>query len=289
VFRELQQANAYELGADVLVHGEVPMGAGLSSSAAIEVATGFAALRSVSAPVDRKQLALLCQRAENRFVGTQSGIMDQFISCHGKQGHALMLDCRSLEYRLLPIPDSARVVICNTMVKHELSGGEYNQRRAECEQGVKLLSASLPGIRALRDVSVAQFEPLASSLPEVIRRRCRHVISEDERVEQAAEALESGDLTRFGVLMGESHRSLRDDYEVSCRELDIMVELANKLPGVYGARMTGGGFGGCTVNLVEASATEAFVTAIAQSYEQATGVKPEIYVSEAAEGACEVG
>jgi len=288
VFAQLRASGLDAKGAELLVHGEVPIGAGLSSSAALEVATGFAALRSRGLPVDRTQLALLCQRAENQFVGMNCGIMDQFISCHGQAGHALILDCRSLEFSLLPIPPDVRIVICNTMVKHELTGGEYNTRRQQCEEGVRLLAQWIPGIRALRDVSVAQFQKYAERLPSEIARRCRHVVTEDERVELAADALRSGALDEFGRLMAESHQSLRDDYEVSCPELDVMVTVAKQQPGVYGARITGGGFGGCTVNLVEAAAAESFVADVSRAYERATGIHPDIYVRSAADGACEV-
>jgi galactokinase len=214
--------------------------------------------------------------------------MDQFISCCGHAGQALMLDCRSLEYRLLPVPEGSSLVICNTMVKHEHASGEYNQRRSECEEGVRLLSRVLPGIRALRDITVEQLEQHRDELPEVIYRRCRHVVSENQRVVNAAAALERGDLTTFGRLMGESHRSLRDDYEVSCSELDLMVEAASKQAGVYGARMTGGGFGGCTINLVESGTVGAFRENVAREYQRATGLTPDIFVSLAAEGASEV-
>lgn len=288
VVDQIRRAGSPITGADIYIHGEVPMGAGLSSSAAIEVATGLAALGVNGHQVDRTELALLCQRAENQFVGMRCGIMDQFISCWGKRDHALMLDCRSMEFRLLPVPADARMVICNTMVKHEHASGEYNQRRAACEEGVRILKQHLPGIRSLRDVLRSDLERNRSKLPEVIYRRCRHVVTENARVEEAALALAGPDLSRFGKLMAESHVSLRDDYEVSCRELDIMVELAQKQPGVYGARMTGGGFGGCTINLVRASEAENFRKHMASAYEQATGLTPQIYISAAAEGAAQM-
>ncbi len=215
--------------------------------------------------------------------------MDQFISCHGRRGHALMLDCRTLQYDLLPLPENVRLVICNTMVKHELAGGEYNRRRAECEEGVRILSQYLPGIKLLRDVSPAELDRWQSKLPDTIARRCRHVVTEDERVKEAASMLQRGDLNGFGSLMAASHASLRDDYEVSCPELDTMVALAHQLDGLIGARMTGGGFGGCTINLVEAAVADVFATRIAGAYETATGIQPEIYVATAADGACEVG
>ena len=288
VLAELLKSSNQDNGADYLVHGEVPIGAGLSSSAALEVATGFAMLSSQQRPIDRTELALLCQRAENQFVGMRCGIMDQFISCHGKAGHALMLDCRSLEFELLPMPSHALVVICNTMVKHSLAAGEYNARREDCETGVRLLSQWLLGVKALRDVSVEQFAHYSDLLPQVIAQRCRHVITENERVQRAAAALKRGTLDEFGQLMAQSHRSLRDDYAVSCPELDIMVELASRQSGVFGSRMTGGGFGGCTVNMVEADAAEAFVDNVRAGYARVTGITPEIYTCTAADGVCEV-
>ena len=280
----LERAGVRLRGAELLIRGEVPIGAGLSSSAAIEVATAFALADVSGAEVGRAELAKLCQRAENEFVGVRCGLMDQFISCHGRAGHALLLDCRTLDYALLPLPAGVRLVVCNTMVRHELAGGEYNVRRAQCEEGVRLLARVLPGVRALRDVTTAELERLKGELPPVVYRRCRHVVGEDERVLAARGALERGDLAEFGRLMGESHRSLRDDYEVSCRELDLMVELARAQGGVYGARMTGGGFGGCTVNLVGADFVDDFRRGVGRGYEEATGVRPEIYVCAPAEG-----
>ena len=275
-------------GADLYIRGEVPIGSGLSSSAAIEVSTALALLAVSGIALDRKQIALLGQQAENEFVGMRCGIMDQFISCHGKANHALMLDCRSLDFRLLPLPPNARLVICNTMVHHALAGGEYNKRRADCEAGVKHLAQFLPGIKALRDVTVADLERYGNGLPEVVYRRCRHVVSEDGRMEQAAVALNGGHLETFGELMYASHASLRIDYAVSCEELDIMVDLASRVKGVYGARMTGGGFGGCTINLVQAEHVDEFKATVAPGYEKATGKAPVIYVTSAVEGAEEV-
>jgi galactokinase len=275
-------------GANLVIKGEVPIGAGLSSSAALEVATVLALLANSGLTWGRVDVAKACQRAEHEYAGTKCGIMDQFISCCARANHALLLDCRSLEYELLRIEDRVRIVICNTMVKHELAGGEYNRRRADCEAGVRFLQRYLPDIRALRDVSPSQLAEYGVGLPPETYRRCQHVISENARVLEAAQALKDGDLLRFGVLMYASHASLRDDYEVSCKELDLMVELARKCGGVYGARMTGGGFGGCTVNLVDANAVEEFKAAIAGDYNDATGLHPEIYVCTAADGAAEV-
>jgi galactokinase len=271
-------------GANLLIRGEVPIGSGLSSSAAIEVATGFALLEISGIDTDRLKLARLCQRAENEFVGTRCGIMDQFISCYGQAGRAVMLDCRSLDRKYLPVPESVKLVVCNTMIRHELAGGEYNARRADCEAGTRYLAKRMPGVSALRDVSPAELERYGSELPPVIYRRCRHVTTENARVIEAAAALERGDLGAFGLLMRESHRSLREDYEVSCAELDLMVDLARKAEGVFGARMTGGGFGGCTINLVRDDAVAEFKRTVADGYEKATGIKPEIYVCAAASG-----
>ena len=286
-------------GTNLLVGGNVPQGAGLSSSASIEVAVGYALLDLADQATDRTildrtgpdrtrpdrtKLALLCQQAENEFVGARCGIMDQFVACQGEQGKALMLDCRSLEYRQLPLPDDVALAMCNTMVKHSIAKGEYNQRRAECEAGVRGLAKYLPNAQALRDVTPEDLEAYGHELPDVVWRRCRHVISENARVLRAAAALELGDLQAFGNLMLESHRSLRDDFEVSCPELDLMVELAEKAEGVYGTRMTGGGFGGCTVALVQAGCVEAFKRTVQGGYERSTGCKPEIYVCSTADG-----
>ena len=282
---QLRKAGYPLAGANVLIHGEVPIGAGLSSSAAIEVASAYAFLDIADCRIDRVQLAKLCQKAENEFVGARCGIMDQFVSLHGRAGHALLLDCRSLEYELVPLPDSVKLVICNTMVKHELASGEYNRRRAECEEAVRRLSAVLPGIQALRDVNQQQLEQHRALLPETIWRRAYHVISENARVLQAVAALRAGNIKKFGRAMAASHESLRDFYQVSCSELDTMVQIANQQHGTYGARMTGGGFGGCTVNLVDAQLAEEFQQQVAHAYKQATGIGPQIYICSAADGA----
>jgi galactokinase len=272
-------------GCSLYIAGEVPLGSGLSSSAAIEVATALALLENSDTSMDKKSLALLCQRAENEYVGARCGIMDQFIACHGQRNHAVLLDCRSLEGRVIPMPEDVTLVVCNTMVKHELAANEYNKRRAECEEGVRLLKQVMPEIEALRDVSSAQLESHRDLLPKVIYRRCRHVVTEDERTLKAAKAFESGELGPLGRWMAESHESLREDYEVSCRELDVLVDIAGKQRGVLGARMTGGGFGGCTINLVAQEAVDTFCEVMAKEYEDQTGLKPEIYSLKAADGA----
>jgi galactokinase len=271
-------------GAKMLVSSNVPIGGGLSSSAALEVAAGYALLDTQGFAPNLLQLALACQRAENEFVGARCGIMDQFVACHGQEGQAMLLDCRSLEHRLLPIPKDTRLVICNTMVKHEISASEYNVRRSQCEEGARLLATALPGVTALRDITAKDFEQHGERLPLTLQKRCRHVITENERVLSAASALEQSDLRSFGSLMLESHKSLRDDYEVSCSELDLMVDLALETEGVYGARMTGGGFGGCTVNLVASKAVAEFQRKLAVAYHAQVGVVPEIYVSTPSQG-----
>lgn len=281
----LEQSGYRIPGAKMLIASDVPMGSGLSSSAAVEVAVALALLDLQRRFCDRLQLAQLCRQAENEFVGARCGIMDQFICCHGKAGHLTRLDCRSLQHTYFPLPDDVRLVICNTMVKHANASGEYNARRSQCEAGVQILSGPLPGISALRDVSLENLERLRAVLPPIVYKRCLHVISENKRVQLAAAALEEGNLQRFGQLMAASHRSLRDDYEVSSPELDLMVDLANRAEGVYGARMTGGGFGGCTVNLVAAGAVPEFTAKIAAAYQARIGVVPDVRVCIASEGA----
>lgn len=278
----LERAGLRLVGADMLICGDVPIGAGLSSSASIEVAVACALVDLSGRTMNPVQMAKLCQSAENDFVGMHCGIMDQFIACCGQAGRALMLDCRSLDYKLLPLKSGVRLVMCNSMVKHELASGQYNLRRQQCEAGVKALSRRRSDVKALRDVTLDQLEAQKRDLPEIVYKRCRHVISEDARVEAAAQALERGDLNALGKMMAESHRSLRDDYEVSCTELDTLVNLAAETEGVYGARMTGGGFGGCTVNLVADDQVEKFKSHISRKYERATGRKPDIYVCETA-------
>ncbi|HEV8133366.1 MAG TPA: galactokinase [Pyrinomonadaceae bacterium] len=275
-------------GARLMISSNVPIGSGLSSSAALEVATAYALATTSDLKIERVELAKLCRRAENEFVGARVGIMDQFVSFFGESDKALLLDCRSLEFEHLPVPPSAQLVICNTMVKHDLASGAYNERRQQCEEGVKLLRTVLPNVTALRDVTSQQLEEHRKELPEVIYRRCRHVVTENERVLDAASALKQGDVAKFGQLMNQSHQSLRDDYEVSCAELDLMVGLARKVEGVFGARMTGGGFGGCTVNLVRRDKIDEFQNTVAAGYQEATGLTPEVYVCKAVKGAEEL-
>ena len=283
----LQSRGVQLAGANLIIQGQVPIGAGLSSSASLEIATGLALLATSQTEVPPLDLVRIAQRAEHQYVGTLCGIMDQFIAVFATSGHALMLDCRSLESQSLLVPDDAKLVICNSMVKHELASGEYNRRRAECETGVKVFQRSMPSVQALRDVGLADLERHKAELTDVVYRRCRHVISENQRVLDAAESLRARDLDRFGQLMYESHRSLQKDYEVSSTELDLLVDIADSCEGVYGSRMTGGGFGGCTITLVRAHSVEAFREKITQTYKEKTGITADLYVCSAAQGAGE--
>jgi galactokinase len=249
------------------------------------VATALALSSNAGVALAPAEIAKVCHRAENEFIGIRSGIMDQFASCNGRIGHAMLLDCRSLEVRYVTVPRDIVLMVCNTMVRHELASGEYNTRRQQCEEGVAVLSRFLPGIRALRDVTEEQLSRFSAELDPVIHRRCRHVIEENRRVLLATEALESGDMETFGALMQASHQSLRLDYEVSCPELDLMCELALGVKGVHGARMMGGGFGGCVLALAEASASGNFRQTVEEEYRRRTGVDCETYQCSTADGA----
>ena len=284
----LLQAGYPVQGMNAVVYGTVPIGAGLSSSAAIEVASALAFSYTGGFTVPEDDLIRLCQKAENVFVGMSCGIMDQSISVLGKKGHALLIDCRTLDRQLVRLPaDDVRIVVCDTRVERRLVASEYNLRRQQCEEGVRLLSSCLPEIEALRDVRLDQFAEHCGVLPEAIASRCQHVIEENGRVLQAVQAMAAGDLEALGELFAASHRSLRDLYEVSCPELNLMVELATSVPGVVASRMTGGGFGGCTVNLVKTEAIEDLRRVIEEAYPRATGITPAVYVCEAADGAGE--
>jgi galactokinase len=279
------EASGHRLvGTDMLIDSDIPLGAGLSSSAALEMATGFAMLKVSGAAFDLDDLAAAGQYTENTFIGLRSGIMDQYASCHGVRDRALLLDCRTLVARPVPLGASTKFVVANSMVRHKLAGGEYNTRRGECDTGVAALATAIPGVRALRDVSLTQLEANEGLLPPVVYRRCRHVVTENARVLAAVDALEAGDEEVFGELMVRSHESLRDDYEVSCTELDLLVETALGIDGVLGARLTGGGFGGCTINLVREGAVERFSAILTAHYKASTGHHPMIIVAEAGPG-----
>jgi galactokinase len=283
------QRRGHELGGfELALEGNVPSGAGLSSSAAVEVATGTALKALFGLDVDPVQMALLSQQAENEFVGVNCGIMDQFISALGRQDSALFLDCRSLDTRHVPVGGPAsdvQIVVADTAVKRGLVDSEYNQRRAECEQATRYLAEHIPGVTALRDVSSADLERYGAGLPERVFRRARHVVTEDERVLRSVDALSRHDLAEFGQLMYASHASLAQDYEVTVPQLDVLVEAARAVPGVLGSRMTGAGFGGCTVTLVETGAVEELQRRVPPTYRQQTGIEPRMYVCRAVDGA----
>ena len=271
-------------GLDVLLHSTVPLGSGLSSSAALEVCTATLIEAVTGKTIDPVEKALLAQKAEHDFAGVPCGIMDQFISALGREGHLLLLDCRTRKTELVPMSDpSVALLIINTNVKHELGSGEYAKRRAECEEAAKIL-----GVKSLRDATPDQLEKAKGKLSEVVYRRARHVIGEIERTTHAAEGIRASNWPTVGVLMYASHAALRDDYEVSCKELDVVVDIAESIGlagGVYGCRMTGGGFGGCCVALVKADAVDAITQKIAADYKAKTGIDAAIFASRPAAGA----
>jgi galactokinase len=288
VSKELLALDANLCGIEGVIHADLPIGAGLSSSAALEVASALAFLYACDTTIDRKILARAAQRAENSFVGVNCGIMDQFIALFAEPDTALFLDTRDLSFSHVPLPSADQYVIamCDSNVKHSLAGSEYNARRRECETALARLQTKLPEAQSLRDISYTDFEQYRDLLPEPVNRRAEHVISEIERTREACDVLAAGDVAAFGRLMNDSHTSLRDLYEVSCKELDILTELAHRVPGVLGSRMTGGGFGGCTVNLVGTRDLEAFQRLVTAGYKQATGIDCRIFVSGAAGPAC---
>ncbi len=299
----LLQASGREIaGIDAVITGDVPIGAGLSSSAALSVAatlaflTAGSELETVESEDNKKKLAALCQRVEHEFVDVKCGIMDQTISLLGKENHALFLDCRSLEYEHIPLNLSEHyIVICNTKVKRELAASEYNKRRAECERGVDIMSRWIPDISSLRDIALTDFKKHEEELPALTQKRCRYVIEENARVLDAVSVLKGRSqrtsektdesLIQFGSLMNASHNGLRDDYEVSCKELDLLTDIARSITGVIGSRMTGAGFGGCTVSIVHKDALEIFQTRVTTKYHEQTGIEPEIYLCNVSDGA----
>ncbi len=286
LFSVFQDTGIQLNGAEIVFQGDIPQGAGLSSSAALEVVTAVVLQKLNGFTNLPQELALLCQRAENKFVGMNCGIMDQFISMMGWQNHALFLDCRSLEYRQVPLKlGNNRIVICQSGVKHNLVESEYNKRRSECEQAVAILAKKQSGIKALRDANMEQVEACKNEMNEIVYKRCCHVIAENNRVLESVKVLTQGNLQSFGRLMNASHDSLRDLYEVSCPEIDELVKLARAVPGVLGARITGGGFGGCTVNLVNKDSCQEFTERVATAYRKKTGIEPIFYFSTAADGA----
>ncbi len=272
-------------GFSLSLWGDVPLGSGLSSSAALEVTTALAVTSLMGVHYPGPVLARLCQRSENEFVGSSCGIMDQFISANGAEDHALLLDCRDLSFKLAPIPANVALVIANTMVQHAVTGGEYTSRRAEVEEACAVIARHRPEVRFLRDATPADLEKWGSEMTPNALKRARHVITENLRTVAAADALIRHDLVELGRLMAEAHKSYSHDFEGSCVEADAMVELAQDLPGLIGARLTGGGFGGCTINLVERSQAPAFAEALGARYAAKTGIKPQIHICHASGGA----
>ncbi len=281
----LQKRRKRILGVNMVVEGNVPLGSGLSSSAAFEVASAlmFKALNGFE--MEDTEIALLCQAAENEFVGVNCGIMDQFVSCLGKKDHALFVDCRTLDHESVPMASGVKVIVADTMKKRGLVDSEYNLRRSQCEEAVSILRTYLPNIKALRDVTVSDFKSHGHRLPPTVRRRAEHVVRENERVLESVEALRAGSVVIFGRLMDQSHESLRDSYEVSCRELDVMVDAARRVPGVFGSRMTGAGFGGCTVSIVADDSVKDFLEPVPEEYKSRTGIEPAVYVCTPENGA----
>ena len=271
--------------ANLLIRATVPDGSGLSSSAALEVSSALAFL--AGRPIEALELARLCQRAERNFVGMPCGIMDQYISVFGREHSAVEIDCRSLGHRLVSLPAGVAFVAVNTMVKHALAGSAYKDRVRECAAAVEILKTQLPAVESLRDVTPEQFAGAFHLLPEIVGRRARHIVTEDVRVNRFVEASAAGDLAAMGRLLVESHRSLQHDYEVSCLELDFLADSALAIDGVYGSRMTGGGFGGCTVTMLRADATANFRQRISSVYQERFGVTPRIYDCKPSAGAAE--
>jgi galactokinase len=286
VAAELLGAGIPLVGLEALYTNNLPVGGGLSSSAAIEVSTGLSLLKLAGLTMDPMRLALICQKAEHEYALVPCGIMDQMIVASGQAGKATLFDCRSFDKQLVPLdPHDLRIVICNSMVRHELTGGEYAERRRQCELGVAFFKKENPATRALRDVTMKQIEAAKGRLDDLTLRRCRHVVGENARCTAAAAALEQQHYDRAGELMIQSHASLRDDYEVSCPELDFLAAEAMRVRGVYGARMTGGGFGGSIVALCQPRAVEPLTDQLTASYRSQFGITPTIFATTATAGA----
>jgi galactokinase len=283
VARELVRDAVPLHACDLYVASEIPAGSGLSSSAAIEIATAMALLGSRN--LDKLEVARLGQRAETQFVGMPSGIMDQYASVFGHEGAAIQLDCRSLTHKYVELPQAVQIIAVNSLVRHELGTSAYRHRVAECREAVEIVQRTHPEVQSLRDVTPEMFEEVKDAMPEIPRRRARHVISDSERVLQLGDAARAHDLIAMGKLFLASHRSMKEDYEITCPEIDFLVEKAIELPGVYGARMTGGGFGGCTVNLVAPDSLEQFQSELGMAYQERFGLQPAFYKCQPAAGA----
>ncbi|WP_079911126.1 galactokinase [Paenibacillus sp. 32352] len=286
IIHEIQKKGLSVGGYDILYSGAIPNGSGLSSSASIEVVTAYGLLTMEGHPADKVQIALMSQKAENEFMGVKCGIMDQFAVAMGKKDHAILLMCDTLEYKHVPFESGAyKLVIGNTNKKRGLVDSAYNERRSQCEQAVKDLQQQFPELTLLGQLNLEQFNAYQHLIPdETVRKRARHVVEEIDRVLQSMKVLEKGDLEAFGQLMIGSHNSLRDLYEVTCLELDVMVEEALKIPGVLGSRMTGAGFGGCTVSLVHEDSVETFIEQVGRVYKEKTGLTADFYVCDIGNG-----
>jgi galactokinase len=274
----LQREEIEPRGCNLVIGGNIPLGGGLSSSASLELALACVLADFAGAQLSGQRMARICHRAEAGFVGMQCGIMDQYVVALGSAGQAMLLDCRSQEYELYPLPADARFLVTHSGVSHRLPAGDYNSRRGECESALSRLTRALPGLRWLADLTASDLETQKSLLSATLHRRCRHVVTECRRVETAVRALQEGDLELLGLLMDESHRSLRDDYEVSCPELDALVDISRSCGGTLGARMMGGGFGGCTITLLRAGAADDTMQRIAEEYGRELGHDPWMHV-----------
>jgi len=285
VAKVLQEHAGALAGIDAVVESTVPLGGGLSSSAAIEVSFALAFCTASRLELDKLTIAKLCQKAEHCYAGVNCGIMDQYVSLHAEKDNAVFIDCRNVTHKLVPFrTDAVKLVVCDTGVRHSLAGSEYNVRRSQCEQGAAWFARIIENVKNLRDLSPDDIKT-AGDLDPVVLKRCRHVVTENARVLEAVKALRRRNVYQFGVLMSASHDSLKNDYEVSCRELDLMVSIADEQKGMFGSRMTGGGFGGCVISLVAVESVDTFCTALAKQYEAATRIHPQIYVVSAEAGA----
>lgn len=290
IIDQLEKRNVHVPGVDLAFGGTIPIGAGLSSSAAVEAGFLFALDVLFSLKLDLLEIAKISQRSENEFIGVKCGIMDQFANLFGRQGHVIRLDCRSLEYEYVPFSrEDVKIVLCDTMVRRELAASEYNTRRRQCEEGVRILRTDFPQVSSLRDATLPMLQSMESRFEPVVYRRCRYVVEENERVVAACDDLRRGDFVGFGARMVASHEGLRDLYEVSCTELDVLQEATLDMEGVFGARMMGGGFGGCTINLVREDCVESLVREIPDIYRDATGREMNIHLCSVAAGTSTLG
>ena len=289
VAAELQADGVALQGLNIDIESDIPLGGGLSSSASLELAVATAMIRAVSATVALDRLARLCQRAEHKYAGVQCGIMDQYTIACARKGNAILLDCRSLDVVQVAIPDDARLIVTDSGVRHHLPDGDYNNRADECAAAVRLLAEVIPGLATLRDLHADALEEYKRLLGDVLYRRCRHIVTENSRVHRAVEAMDNADIKQLGALLNACHRSLRDDFEISCAEVDVLVDVCNACDGVIGSRMIGGGFGGCVLSLTTADAVDESAAQIVGNYGQVLGEEPWLHIVEPADPVREVG